>query len=154
MTPIPTITFIINEITRPEVGVRKLHKIVIPRLGKSQDIASINAFSNGTRAGVSKTDKLYKYVTCCWSPTALYNVKHEDAWKEDIEWLMAYYTKNGLSINAYIKRTFGIDCNSIYDVPMTTYPTIYDFYKTIGFDHKKRRYIDASGKPIKFSITV
>lgn len=130
-----------------------IHEISIPGRnspGGYTQILSLNGFSYGQRRGASKLDKEYHRGGCQWGPRSLYRLQPEWEWIQELE-----------ADNARIKRLlpesnpleeYGEETTEISRIPRIKHESIWAFYKAIGFDPKKRRHVDAEGKPVSYSV--
>ena len=128
----------------------KLHEF---SADKYRDITSYNAFSSGQRRYASAQDAAAYWDRCCWGPTALYHLKHEREWLFDVKSTMsAMESVSKITPGEFIMQFYGVNCSEPEDIPRIVHASIWDFYKAIGFDYKRRCYIDARGQPLKFSL--
>ena len=65
-----------------------------------------------------------------YNKNILYHVKSETDWIEDNDHWMKTYIKNGMDADSIDQRK----------LPFTEHNGIWDFYKEIGFDYRKKRY--------------
>ena len=52
----------------------------------------------------------------------------------------------------YIKEFYGVDGETVAEVPRVQHESIFAFLEAIGFDRKRRRYVDSNLTPIRYSV--
>lgn len=127
-------------------GKKKIiHEIRHPKInepGGYVSSVSLGAF-RGKRRGASKEDKEKHRDTCAWRHDAVFALNEQvDEWinvsDQMIESLKNIPCDYDLT-DEYADATK--DMKSVAEVPRIIHNSVWDFYKHIGFDHKKRRYI-------------
>jgi hypothetical protein len=111
---------------------RVIHRVKIPGISEKsgyRSISSLNAFNCGIKRSASKEDRRLHRDGCCWSHDSLYIGKREEQWREDQE-----RTAKNPHLAHLDER----------NMPIIEHESIWAFYKHIGFDHKKRRYVSLS----------
>ena len=141
-----------------------VHKIKVPN---RNDQLSILSFKNGIRSFATKEDKdITKYRNSVpFGPKCEYNIYRESGWKDDVQfWQDAYAPASEANraarwpdspwntITNYIQYRYAIDTGEVNDIPFVGHVSVYDFYKYIGFDHKRRCYVDQNNQPLKYSV--
>jgi hypothetical protein len=144
--------------------VRTIHQFEIPELtetGGYRAITSVEAFRHGQRKAASKKDKAHHRSACNWGPQSLFiDRSFTDEWEISFEGhLRASQTcerirkeKEMPEEPSMIERMYGGDFKTIGELPKTKHADLAAFFKAIGFDTKKRRYVDAKGTPVKYSV--
>jgi hypothetical protein len=145
--------FIITEIPHDRTKKQKLHEI---DANQYTDLISLDYFRTGKRKHASKEDTARYRNTCSWGPKAAYRVRTQEEWlfegrsnANSIAKVLGQSLKD--VEKKHIQETFGITADSFEKIP-TEKHNLKDFYLSIGFDHKNRRYIDAKGNTIKYSL--
>lgn len=121
---------------------RVIHEIQIPEFtepGFYRQVTSLNSFTSGKRAGLNARERQCHRVTPAWAPGRLYNVKHFEEWNQDV----------GAVVDSM--RKHGHDWLDEREMPRIKHASIWAFYAHIGWDRKRRRYVDAEGNAIKYS---
>ena len=127
-------TYIATEINL-DTGATKLHEICV--VGYRQHLSACQ-FSSGRRAGVSASDLALHRSTPAWAPDhKLYILKHAEIWKLD----------QAIAIGARL----GDSLMEVLEV--VPHETLWGFYQHIGYDYRTKRYRDAQGRPVRYSVT-
>lgn len=132
----PPRVFVIIEVDRKTCKHVHQHHLILPNVcdkGGYVQISSYNAFTTGKRKGkITEYEKKNYLDGCCYSPTKLYISKSNREFLMFLDIEKKYFEK--------LKES-DPDWRFDDELPKTTYYSIFDFYKAIGFDHKKRKYI-------------
>ena len=132
------LTVVFREIPYSNINIYQeiIHEVIVDGY---RERTSLDCFTNGKRKGKITKEELRQYKDrCCWSPKCLYYMQHKYEWiSQETARLQKF---NKLTNNSYIHVTYGYDVETIEEIPTIKYANLKEFYKTIGFNHKKRRY--------------
>lgn len=136
--------YIAREIPHRETDSRRwvIHEIPIPSIGEPgfyRAVVSLDSFSSGKRAGVSTPERACFRTSPAWAPGRLYRLLRIEEWEEEV----ARITDS--------MRKHLHDWPDERELPRVRHASIWDFYAHIGWDRKRRRYVDKNGQPIKYS---
>lgn len=122
-----------------------LHRFPLPSYGEPgwyRQITSVSHFRSGTQKGyIPKHLKGRGYDSCGWNHRAniLYSVKPEDEQFREQQ-IMLDSLEHALGEKA--PERLAEFKAKIAAVPVIEHASIFDFYDYIGFDRRKRRYIN------------
>lgn len=113
----------------------RIHRFPLPSVGEPdfyRAVTSYNAWCSGDRDKSQITDEERKNLQggCCYNRRILYHTMTEE------EWLW-----NCKSSSASGKIPYEPDLATFIN-----HADIWAFYKAVGFDHKKRKYVQQEGK--------
>lgn len=135
---------------------RTIHKVMVPGVSEKgfyRDVGALNAFTSGRRAGSSAIDVKAHHDRCNRAPTALYTLRTVEDWPMDFDAISRISKQASVpGLPTIVAETYGADYQSPFDIPTVDHASITAFLTYIGFDRKRRRYVDANGKLIKYSF--
>lgn len=101
-----------------------IHKIKFPSNWEPKryiSLISLSAFNHGRKKNATKEQRAKYMDSCCYSPQGLYYCKlTEEQWLKENEVVKHLYDETTLAV--------------------VEHESLWDFYKYIGFNHKKRKY--------------
>jgi len=117
--------YIFTENPHNDKEIKIVHKVCFPDRGGPKSyitITSLNSFFQGNRKG--KKDKSNYKNGCNYSPKSYFCEMRFEIWERRFD-------------DDYYKKYPTLDERNW---PMFEHASLWDFYKFIGFDHKKREY--------------
>lgn len=132
-----------------------LHEVIV---SKYKDFISLDSFRNGSRKFCSVKDRKCFRMLCTFGPTSLFYIKTYNDWlNEDVQnvFVMCQLLKQTplTFINEHYVNTLTVDNLDL--IPRKIHQSIWDFYKSIGFDTKTRSYRTEQNLPIKYcTVTI
>lgn len=148
------VTYIIKEIPHnhkvPEGEKEQvvIHEIHMPEYREPRwyiTTISWDAFFSGEKKWASARDKQVFRSNCNWGPKSMFYYNHDNP-------VTAAWEQKENETAASLERVLNKPVVSLATYSRIRHVSLWHFYKYIGFDHKKRMYVDAKGKIIKFSL--
>lgn len=102
----------LKEATKPHLFVHRVRMHDYNEKGWYRTITSLNAFCHGMKKR-------------CWSPLYLYHGRPWDDFKASDDCTRQFMVDNKIALT---------------ETPLVEHNSLWDFYKYIGYDHKKNKY--------------
>lgn len=144
--------YIVDEIPHVPTNQHKLlHRFPVTEKNRYRETIAINAFNSGKRYGATKRDTEIYHNTCGMGPRATYIIRSLELWKQDRQITINAITKVGKVTTAEaIQNLYGIQVSTLEELTFIDHKSIWDFFATIRFDHKRRCYLDENGNILRY----